>query len=88
MCKIAHSYSIMNTATVNYGIMLKLIREKLNWNQTRLANYLEIDRTVLSRYETGVSEFKLTPPQMVKILELLVMCGLSMFDALEYCKKN
>ncbi len=78
----------MNTVVVNYGLMLKLIRKKLKMSQADLSSRLGIDRTTLSRYESGSSEFKLTPPQMIQILELLCLCGYSMNEALEYCKEN
>lgn len=60
------------------GNNIRLYRERMGLNQSDLASYLEVQREVISYYETGTREVPID-----QLLKLSTLFGIELYDLLE-----
>lgn len=68
--------------STTFGENLRLLRISKGFTQAELARLLNIDRTTLTKYETGVTE-----PDLIKLEKLCYVLGIDYNTLLNYQNK-
>ena len=66
----AHFYFGVSCMSKSFGEKLRRLRKSKGYTQEKLAKLLNIDRTTLTKYETGVTE-----PDLTRLKEIRAVFG-------------